>query len=102
MHDARREGVFSLGEFCEGLEESADADVLIWLLRPEDHPKGSQFLQPPVADLETVGVRGDQGAPLLDGPDQDRLVDRALAEDVDRPDDVPTLVSEALDERASN
>ncbi len=36
---------------------------------------------------------------MLDGPDQDGLVDRVFPDDVDRSDEVPALVSETLDER---
>ena len=51
-----------------------------------------------MSDRQEVGVGGDQDAPVLDGPDQEGLVDRVFPDHVDRWDDVPAFVSETLDE----
>jgi hypothetical protein len=39
VDDARGEGIFPAREIFEGPEEGAYSDVLVGLLRPEDHPK---------------------------------------------------------------
>ena len=72
--------------------------MLVGLLRPEDHLKGSHLPKPPTSDRQAVGVGGDQDASVLEGPDQEGLVDRVFTDDVDRLDDVPAFVSETLDE----